>query len=48
MSSLQSRRHTLGLMFSMGTVSLAPVEALKAETDYEKDRLETVIVTGSG
>lgn len=31
----------------MGTVSLAPVEALKAETDYEKDRLETVIVTGS-
>jgi len=47
MSSLQSRRHTLGLMFSMGTVSLAPVEALKAETDYEKDRLETVIVTGS-
>lgn len=47
MSSLQSRRHTLGVVFSMGAASFAPIDTARAETDYEKDRLATVVVTGS-
>ena len=47
MSSLHSRRHTLGVVISVGAATFAPIDTAKAETDYEKDKLQTVVVTGS-
>lgn len=47
MSSLHSRRHTLGVAFTMGAATFAPAGSAKAETDYDKERLQTVVVTGS-
>jgi iron complex outermembrane receptor protein len=35
------------VVLSVGAASLAPFDTANAETEYEKERLETVVVTGS-
>lgn len=47
MSTLHTRRHTLGVVLCVGASSLAPLGTARAETDDDKNRLGTVVVTGS-